>query len=169
MTPVLIKEAVPFSDKSSEGVLGLVRSIIEQPGVVRFELDARRDSVSYWRAVSPEEASERSISFRDALRNVPMEEYDPRPNDGDDPSSFEQLFEMFEMIEDAGCVPTHILIGATLPEFRQWLPIRRRSKSAFGVPILQDVSLEKDVLVVCGAEDWNATPMDITFAVKVTL
>jgi len=174
---ILIKEVHPLANKESvDGIVSVVRSILKQPGIVRLVVDARKDNIDYWRAVSDDEAGEKSISIHDALRQTTMEEYNPYQdnNDGDgkpgtDKLPFEQLFDMFEMIEDAGCVPSHIVFGGGPVQLRKWIDISRKAKMIFGVPITFDAQVESDVLIVCGSTEREATAADMEYAVKLTL
>lgn len=165
-SPTLIKESLPLMDKSSSSIVHVVQEILKQPDVVRFVVDARENAVNFWRVASEEEAAERTMTFRDALRKVQMEEYSPPPGEK---SSFEQVFDVFEMIEDAGCLPSHVLSGRGLVELRSWIPVSRRARMLYGVPLLLQADLENDVLVFCGAKTSEATPSDIVYAVKVTI
>jgi hypothetical protein len=161
----LIKELLPLAAKGTEHILYAVKTILAQSGVVKFEVDARKDVIEYWRMASSEEAAEHSLSFSDALRTVELEEYE----DEGEHSPLEQLFKIFEIIEDAGCVPTQIISGRAPLKLREWIPISRKARSVFGVPLMFGEGLEDDVLVVCGAKQWDATAEDLKFAVKVTL
>ena len=162
----LIKEPFPLADKSTESVVQLVRTILSRGGIVKFSVDARKDVIDCWRLVSPEEASELSMTYEDALGDVIMEEFVPE----DHHSSLEQLFGMFEIIEDAGYLPTQIISGRNAVKLREWLPmLSRKAKSLFGVPLIFGEGLPDDALVVCGSMDWGSTAEDIKYAVKVTL
>lgn len=165
---VLIKEVIPCPDKGSiDLILSAVKSILKQPGIVRLSIDARRDLIEYWRTVSDDEASEKAISLHDALRQVSMEEYHQEADE--DKSPIERMFEMFEMVEDAGCSPSHIISGSSSVELRKWFPMSRKSRTLFGVSLHVDGTMEKDVLIICGSRDREATISDIEYAVKVTL
>lgn len=168
---VLIKEVLPLPDKESiDVVMTAVKKVLQQPGIVRMVMDARKDNLEYWRAVSDDEAAEKSISYYDMLRQVAMEEYDQYLEEGDpEKTPFEQMFEMFEMVEDAGCTPNFILSGAGPIGIRKWLPMSRKGKSLFGIPLFFEGTLEQDVLVICSSRAKEATAADIEYAVKVTL
>jgi len=163
---VLIKDALPLSTKTVDNIVGMVKKVVTQPGVVRFIVDARKDTIDFWRVASPEEAAEKSVSFRDILRTVDMEEYMPEDSDA---SPFQQMFEMIEMISDAGCSPSHILSGRGPLELRKWILFSRKATTLYGVPLLFEKSMEEDVLIICGAREPDATAADIKYAVKVTL
>ena len=45
----------------------------------------------------------------------------------------------------------------------------RKGKTLFGIPLEFDVTMESDVLVVCGSRVKEATSADIEYAVKVTI
>ena len=168
MTSVLVKEILPLSDKSDDRILQTVKTILKRPGLVRFVVDARQDTLDYWRVASEEEAAELTVTFRAVLRSVQMEEYDILDgNEGK--TSFEQIFDMFEMVVDSGCMPSHILSGRGSIILRKWIPISRKATSIYGVPLLFEKSLEPDVLIICGAKTHDATAADIKYAVKVTL
>lgn len=160
----LIKDLFPLTEKGTEPVIQVVRAILAQSGIVKFTVDARKDVIDCWRLVTPEEASERGTTFEEALRSATMEEYVPEEQD-----ALTQIFEIFEIIEDAGCVPTQVISGRGPVELRKWIPLSRKAKSVFGVPLLFGEGVPSDVLVVCGARDWGATAEDIEYAVKVTL
>lgn len=167
---VLIKEVFPLPDKQSvELIAASVTQILQKAGnVVRLVVDARKDNIEYWRVVSEEEAKEKSISFHDAFRQIEMEEYDPML-DGEEKTSHVQLFEMFEIIEDAGLFPSHIVTGRPVPRLRTWLPLSRKAQTIYGVSLHIDGTMEEDVLMVCGSPEREATVADIQYAVKVTL
>ena len=167
---VLIKDAIPLQTKSLDSIINTVKYVMGQPNVVRFVVDARKDTLDFWRVASPEEAAEKAVSFRDVLRTVSMEEYIPTSEDDQtEIGSFQQLFEMFEMVADAGCSPSHILSGCPVLELRKWISISRKSTTLYGVPLMLESSLEEDVLIICGAKEANATAADIKYAVKVTM
>lgn len=167
----LIKEALPLPDKESvEVVLVAVKKVLHQPGIVRVVIDARKDNLEFWRVVSDDEAAEKSISNHDMLRQVAMEEYDQYLEEGEaEKNPLKQMFEMFEMVEDAGCTPNFILSGAGPVALREWLPLSRKGKSLFGIPLFYESTLEDDVLVICSSRVKEATAADIEYAVKVTL
>lgn len=168
--PVLVKEPIPISSKDTDTILMVVKSVLSQPGVVKFIVDARKDFIDFWRVASEEVAAELGVSFGEALSRVEMEEYDPYDTDKVvEKTSFQQLFEMFEMIEDAGCIPSHVLSGCGPLDLRKWLPLSRKSKTVCGVPLHFVNELEHDVLILCGAKEVDATAADILYAVKVTL
>lgn len=168
---VLIKEVMPLADKGSvDAITAVVNTVLKQPGIVRLVIDARQDNLEFWRGVSEDEASEKSISQHDMLRQVDMEEYDQYLEDGDPPkSSYHQMFEIFEMVEDAGCSPNYILTGGSMADIRKWIPISRKTKTMFGIPVIFEGTLEDDVLIVCGSRTKEATSADIEYAVKVTM
>ena len=168
--PVLVKEPIPISSKDTETVLMVVKNALSQPGVVKFTVDARKDFIDFWRVASEEAAAEMGVSFSEALSRVEMEEYDPYDTDEvGEKTSYQQVFEMFEMIEDAGCAPSHVLSGCGPIDLRKWIPISRRSKALFGVPVHFVDEIEHDVLVICGAKETDPTAAEIQYAVKVTL
>lgn len=164
---VLIKEVQPISaNASTDTIISAVRNILQRPGIVRLVVDARRENIEFWLGVTDEEAAEKSISIHDMLRQVTMEEY-AHPEKVT--TSHEVLHEIFEMIEDAGCFPSHIITGAGPLGLRKWISMSRKSKLLFGVPIYYEGTMEKDVLVICGSYDREATAADVEYAVKVTL
>lgn len=168
--PVLVKEPIPISSKDTETILMVVKHALSQPGLVKFTVDARKNFIDFWRVASEEAAAELGVSFGEALSRVDMEEYDPYDTDKvGEKTSFQQVFEMFEMIEDAGCLPSHVLSGCSPLDLRKWLPLSRKSKSVCGVPLHFVGELEHDVLIVCGSKEVDATASDIQYAVKVTL
>lgn len=168
---MLIKELQPLPSSSGlDAVMIAVKKTLQQPGVVRLVVDARQNNLEYWRSVSDDEGSEKSISYHDMLRQVGMEEYEQYVDKGENTKTpFEQMFEMFEMVEDSGCVPNFILFGAGPVEIRKWLPVSRKSKTLFGVPLYFESTLEDDVLVLCSSRIKDATAADIEYVVKVTL
>jgi hypothetical protein len=100
-----------------------------------------------------------------------MEEYDGYEN-GEPRPAYEQLFDMFDMLADAGYSPSHILVGCGMINLRKWIPkLSRKSTTIFGVPLVfSGYQMEEDVLVVCGAKIPDAaTAADIGYAIKVTL
>lgn len=161
----LIKELLPVVDmNSTDAILASLKKIFQENGVVRLVIDSRHDNIEYWRVVTDSEAAEKAISFHDALRQVSMEEYTAV-----DKTPFEQVFEIFEMITDAGCTPSHIVSGATAVDLRKWIPISHKAKTMLGIPILFEGGLAEDVLVFCGSRAIEATAADVEYAVKVTI
>ena len=161
----LLKDSLPFRDKSTNGILQLMQQALSMNGVVRLVVDARNDEVLLWRLASKEELEARDVTFSSILRAVDMEEYVPEEGK----SSFEQMFEVFDIIADAGRSPTHILSGASIPRLRTWIPVSRKGTSMYGLPLVLGNGLEEDVLIVCGAKSPDATPEDVSYAVKITI
>lgn len=165
LTGNVIKDSLPLLDKSTEGILRTINAALQEPNIVRIVVDAREDVLSLWRLGTDEEKAERQMNFADILRSVGMEEYLPEK----DKNPFEQMFEVFEILTDAGVSPSHILAGAPVPELRKWLPVSRKGLSMYGLPLLIGNGLEKDVLVVCGTKVPGGSPEDVSYAVKLTI
>lgn len=164
---ILIKDKLPLSGLDAESIQQTVGLVLKTADLIKFTVDSRTSMIDFWRLPGKEDAEllEVRYPFRQPLKEVEMEEYVPPENT----TSHEQLFEMFDMIEDAGCFPVFILVGCPLPELRKWLPFPRKSKTLAGIPLLVEPELESDVLLVCGAKTREAEAIDITFAVKLTL
>lgn len=167
MSVVLIKDKIPLAGTDTDSILTAVGMVLKHSGVVRFNVDARTSMIDFWRmpASEEEEALEIASPFREKLKEVQMEEYVPENNI----SSHEQLFEMFEMIEDAGCFPVFLLSGRILVELRKWISFPRRSSSLAGIPIIMNPDLMEDTILVCGAKTREAEPVDVAYVVKMTL
>ncbi len=164
----LIKDKLPLLGHDEDSILKTIKQVLKSDTVTRFDVDARTGMISFWRAPSEDE-KERELSnpFREIFRRVPMEEYVP---DGDI-GSHEQLFQIFDILHDAGCIPAFIVIG-NLESFRKWIKFPRRSNQLAGVPIyvvreLADTA--EDALLVCGSKVRDPEPIDVDFVVKVTL
>ncbi len=111
------------------------------------------------------EVSEVASPFRAKLKEVTMEEYVQER----EISAHAQLFEMFDMLEDAGCFPVFILSGRSPANLRKWIPFPRRSTQLAGIPIILDPDLMEDCLLICGSKVRDAEPIDVTYVVKMTL
>ena len=168
--PISIPESLPLESRSEEAILAAVKNVVSQPGVVRFQVDAAEDAIKYWRLMSQDEADSFGISFDAALAVVDMEEYDPYSEEDESPRpSYVQLFEMFEMVEEAGFIPSFILTGRPIQKLRKWIPFSRKAKRIYGIPLHFVETIEEDVLVVCGSPYADADITDLKYAVKVTL
>lgn len=164
---ILIKDKIPLVAMDEETILAAVGIVLKNANVVRFNVDSRTGMIDFWRIPNEQDAETVEVThpFRVKLKEVQMEEYTPER----ELSNHEQLFEMFEMIEDAGCFPVFILSGRTHVNLRKWIPFPRRSTSLAGIPIRVEPDLMEDVLLVCGAKVRDAEPVDVSYVVKMTL
>lgn len=164
---ITVSESVPLHGTSTEDVVESVRKVMKKAGVVSFHVNAADGTISFKRiATEEEEAAAEKMSYHDIVRSRPMEEYIP-PNGS---TAYTQLFEMFEVIEDAGFVPTVLLSGRPLHELRKWLgKMSRKAKSVYGIKVLVEDSLPDDNLILCASESTDTRPDAVQFSVKMSL
>lgn len=162
---ILIKDKLPLVATDVEAIQQAVGMVLKTANVIKVSIDARTKMVDFWRIPNEQESESIEVAhpFRIKLKEVQMEEYDV------DLSPHEQLFEMFDMLEDAGCYPVFILTGRTLPNLRKWIKFPRKSSRMAGIPVTVDPDLPEDNLLVCGAPIRDAEPIDVEYVVKFTL
>lgn len=163
----LLKDKIPLSGTDEDSILKTISLILKNANVVRINVDAGTGMVDFWRYPSGEESEDIDVKnpFRARLKEVAMEEYAPEEG----LTSHQQLFEMCEMLEDAGCYPVFILTGRTLSNLRKWIPFPRKSKRIAGIPIILEPDQMEDTLLVCGSSVRDAEPVDVSYVVKMTL
>jgi hypothetical protein len=165
----LIKDKLPLLGSDEESLFKTLKQVLKNESPTRIDIDARTGMVSFWRQPNEEEKARDDVNpFRDVLRQVAMDEYVP---DEEGLSPHKQLFEIFDMLTDAGCIPAFILTGS-LEGLRKWITFPRRSSYLGGVPIKQIRELADtaaDTLLICGSKVRDAEPIDVEYVVKVTL
>jgi len=164
---ILIKDKIPLVGMDEESIQKAVSMVLKNANVIKFSVDSRTSTVDFWRMPNEQDSELLEVAhpFRAKLKEVQMEEYVPEPT----LSSHEQLFEMFEMLEDAGCFPVFILSGRTYVNLRKWISFPRKSTRLAGIPITIDPDLPEDNLLICGAKTKDAEPIDVLYVVKMTL
>ena len=165
MNSPLIKDKIPLSGTDPESIISTVSRILKLDNVVRFNIDARTSMADFWRIPSDADNDEEANPFRGVLRRIDMEEYSPE----EETMGERQFLSMCEILEDAGCFPVFLLTGMPLQDLRRWIYFPRRSTHIAGVPIVKNADLHKDVIILCGSKVKEAEPVDVSFAVKMTL
>lgn len=167
MSVPTIEEVMPLSGTGTDAVMTAVRKILDRGDVLNLKVSAGESAVRFDRVASPEEAAaKQQLTYHDVVRAKPMEEY--VPDDGVDP--YQQLFEAFEVLEDAGFQPLIILSGRPLSELRKWLSkMSRKAKTVFGVRVRVEEGIPEDNLILCGSDGTDEGPDSVRFSVKVTM
>lgn len=161
----LIKERLPYSGRTIDEVLNSVRIAITMKGVQRVILDRELDYIRIERQPDVgEPSSGPGLSLNDAVRRLPehhLAEYIPEGQ----PSPYEQVFEMFNMVLSEKLFVTHVLTGPAAQLFK-WVKVPRRAQTLLGVPVYRLEELPNTTIIICGSEDRDAEPQNIVFAVK---
>lgn len=161
----LIKERLPYSGRTHDEVLNSVRTALNIKGVQRIVLDRSVQYIRIERSPEPgETASGPGITLNDAVRRLPEQHLAEYLPDGQR-SSYEQLFDMFNMVLEEKLFVTHILTGPKA-ELYKWVKTPRRSQSLLGVTVYRLEELPNTTIILCGSETRDAEPQDIVFAVK---
>ena len=115
-----------------------------------------------------EATKEAPITFHDAIRSKPMEEYSSDKEE--EQTGVQTLWDMFKLVSAEGYEVSHVAIGDKR-QFQQWLDIRIPVTNLmfFGTPIEIVPEIPSDVVLVCGASTRDAEPADIQFSVKVSI
>jgi hypothetical protein len=169
MSMVTIEEVVPLSGRGTDAVMTAVKKILNRGDVTALTVTAGDDVIRFSRVATQEEAeAKQDLSYHDVVRANKMEEYVP---DSQDVDPHRQMFEMFEIIDDAGFVPIILLSGCPLHKLRDWLDLMsRKAKAVYGVRVLVDENIPDDCLILCGSETNDSDgPESVRFSVKVAL
>lgn len=170
---VRIREHVPYFGKGVDELIAVVRKIfVDNKYPQKLVLEAGVRHIYLEKLVSPSEAKENETlnpihqTVHDGIRNSKLEEYET----DDDLTSFQQLFEMFGMVQGEGLEVCHIAVGDK-SKFQKWLGIRipQANMNLLGTRITVTGEFPDDVFVVCGGPTKNADPYEIRYAVKGTL
>lgn len=167
---VRVRDHLPYFGKGIDELIAAIRKIFadnEYPQ--KIVLEAGTKHIYLEKLVSPQEAKERESitpvnqNVHDAIRNARLEEYEG----ADILSPFQQLFEMFGMIQSEGLETCHLVVGDKL-KFQKWLGVRipQNNLSLLGTPITVTGEVPDDVFVVCGAPSRMSDPHEIQYAVK---
>jgi hypothetical protein len=170
---IRIREHVPYFGKGVDELVAAVRKIFgdnKYPQKIVLEAGAKHIYVE--KLVSPLEAKENESlnpvhqTIHDGIRNAKLEEYELVS----EMTPFQQLFEMFSMIQGEGLEVCHIAVGDK-SKFQKWLGVRipQTSMNLLGTPLTVTGEVPDDVFVVCGGPTKNADPYEIRYAVKGTL
>lgn len=165
-----VAEVLPLQGTGTAAVLSAVTKVLGRGDVLSLTVTAGDSALRYIRRATPEEAEAQSgLTYHDVVRARTLEEYFPDEEEGPvDP--YQQIFEMFAVLEDAGFVPIVLLSGRPLPELRKWVTrMSRKSKRIFGVRVVVDEGIPEDNLILCGSEGSDEGPESVQFSVKVTL
>lgn len=170
---VRVRDHVPYFGKGIDELIAALRKIFsdnERPQKIVLEAGVKH--IYLEKLVSPEEAKEResiapvTANVHDAIRNTRIEEYESV----DILPPFQQLFEMFGMVQAEGLEVCHIVVGDK-GRFQKWLGVRipQNNLSLLGTPITITGEVPDDVFVICGGPSKVADPHEIQYAVKGTL
>ena len=168
---VRVKDRFPYHGKGVDELIGAIRRIFAEPSnkfaqKIVFEVGVPH---IYIEKMVPEgEAPEvPQLSMHDILRTNEMEEFDA---DGEELTPIQQLWGMFEMIQDKG-LQAAVIVAGNRVKFQKWLGIRINTvrPSVFGTPFQVLGELPEDVFVVCAARSRIADVEDIQYSVKGSL
>jgi hypothetical protein len=165
-----VAEVLSLQGTGTEAVMGAVAKVLSRGDVLSLTVTAGDGALRYSRKATAEEAeAQEGITYHDVVRARPLEEYYPDEEEGQvDP--YQQLFEMFAVLDDAGFVPIVLLSGRPLHKLRPWLSrMSRKTKKIFGVRVVVEEGIPEDNLILCGSEGPDEGPDSVQFSVKVTL
>lgn len=163
-----VEDVMPLSGTGTEAVVMAIRKLLGRGDVMSLEVTATDSAVRYKRYATAEEAEAKaSLTYHDVVRARPMEELDVST---EELTPYQQMFEMFGVLEDAGYAPILLLSGRPLPKLREWLDLMsRKAKTVFGVRVLVEENIPEDNLILCGSDGADEGPESVQFSVKVTL
>ena len=162
-----VEEVVALNSTGTEAVISAVRQVLGRGDVLDLSINAGDALIRFRRIATEEEIAQQSeLSYHDVVRARPMEEYIPE----EEIDPYRQLFEMFEMLEDAGVRPSIILSGRPVPKLREWVDrMSRKSKTLFGLRILVEEDIPEDNLILCGTDGEGDGPEAVRYSVKATM
>jgi len=162
-----VEDSVPLSGTDTEAVLAAIKQALDKGSVLSLTVKASEPAIRFQRIATPEEAEAKSqLSYHDIIRSKPMEEY----SYSNELSPYEQIFDMFSIVEDAGFVPAVMISGRNVIELRKWLKrLPRRAKTVYGATLIISDQIPEDNLILCGCREYNIDPESIEFSVKMTL
>lgn len=170
---VRIREHVPYFGKGVDELIAVVRKIFaDNKYPQKIVLEAGVKHIYLEKLVSPSDAKENETinpihrSIHDSIRSAKLEEYEVTK----DITPFQQLFEMFGMVQGEGLEICHIAIGDK-SKFQKWLGVRipQNNMNLLGTPITVTGEFPDDVFVVCGGPTKNSDPYEVRYAVKGTV
>lgn len=162
-----------------DGILDAVRKIILLGEVQTLTLK-EGEPITYQRFVRgdeellPQESTQSfaELSVYDVVRNVRMEEWDPREIINKALSPHEVVVRMFLDMAVYGWVVTHLLLGEST-RFWKWLEVARTAERLIeqfmGARIEKCKEVPEDVFILCGAKTRQATIAEIGFSMKGTI
>ncbi len=167
---VRIKDKIPYHGKGLDELTMALRKVLtDNKYAQKIVLEVGVPHIYIEKLVPQEEAQDHEavkVSMRDILRNRKLEEYILE----DELTPFQQLWEIYSMIQKEGFEVCNIVAGDRL-KFQKWLGVRipQNDLKVFGVPFEVGGDLPSDVFVVCGARTRDVDPDDIEFCIKGTL
>lgn len=168
---IRVRDHLPYLGKGIDELIAAIRKIFadnERPQKIVLEAGVKH--IYLEKLVSPEEAKERESvtplnqNIHDIIRNVRLEEYEGAV---DILAPFQQLFEIFSMVQSEGLEVCHLVVGDKL-KFQKWLGIRipQNNLNLLGTPITITGEIPDDVFVVCGGPAKTSDPHEIQYTVK---
>lgn len=166
---IRVRHRIPYSGKGFDALVDAIKAIGKaHPYVQKIgPLEVGKPYISIEEMI-PEEGSDKHLptSVHSIARRCRMEEVVIDSTK----TSFNILYEMFNIIQEEGLFPGYFLIGDKAL-FQKWLSIRISAlkMSLFGVPVIIQPELPEDVFLLCGADSKDPEPDDVKFSLKVTL
>ena len=161
-----VRQYVPLTGKGPEVVSQLVLKILATDKFVqKLTLEVGRPVMV--ETLVPQDSPLADVEkFHDLVRNKPLVEYLPEPEEVGNP--YAQLFKMFQMVisED---LEVAFVLASHLLNFNRWLKQPMRSSKVYGVPLYLIQQVPADVFFVCGAPTQDADPKDIELSIKGNL
>lgn len=167
---VRLKDKIPYHGKGVDELMGALRRVLtENKYTQKIVLEVGVPHIYIEKLVPEAEAQTQEtvkVSLHDVIRNRSLEEYVPE----EDVAPFQQLWEVFAMIQKDGFEVCNIVAGSR-QKFQKWLSVRipQTDMRVFGIPFEVLGELPDDVYIVCGAKDRTGEPDDIQFCVKGTV
>lgn len=168
---VRIKDRVPYHGKGVDELIGAIRRLFADPAnkyaqKIVFEVGVPH---IYIEKMVPEGEMPDipELSIHDIIRNTSMEEFD---SDGEQLTPMQQLWGMFEMIQDKGLQAAFVVAG-NKTKFQKWLGVRisHTKPAVLGTPFQVLGDLPEDVFIICAARSRVADVEDIQYSVKGSL
>lgn len=164
---VRIKHRFPYSGKGFESLGETVKAIGKaHPYVQKIgPLEVGKNFIPIEELV-PEGLVQEPLTVHAAARRTRMEELAITG----EKSSFQVLFEMFNIIQEEGLFPGYFVVGDKAA-FQKWVGIRLSLAKLFlfGVPVVLQQEVPEDVFLLCGTDSRDPEPEDIKFSLKATL
>lgn len=166
---VRIRHRVPYAGKGFDTLGETIKAIGKaHPFAQKIgPLEVGKGFIPVEELVPEAQAGERlPLTVHDVARRTRMEELSI---DGSK-SSFQALYEMFNIIQEEGLFPGYFLVGDKT-RFQKWLGIRISISKMFmfGVPVLIQQEIPEDVFLLCGTDTKDPEPEDVKFSIKATL
>lgn len=170
---VRLREHMPYFGKGVDELIAVIRKIFtDNKYPQKIVLEAGVKHIYIEKLVSASEAKESETinpvhqTVHDGIRNAKLEEYEADSEVG----PFQQLFEMFGMVQGEGLEVCHLAIG-NKTKFQKWLGVRisQTNMNLLGTPVVVTGEVPDDVFIVCGGPTKSSDPYEIRYAVKGTL